>query len=83
MKLLCIVLTMVLIATSIPLGACAENDVLTGLTAMEIVARMGMGWNLGNTLDANGSGVQQGLESEIYWGQPYTKPELMKMMKEM
>ena len=50
-------------------------------TAKEAVKNMGVGWNLGNTLDAN-SGSAQGLESETYWGQPVTKPELMKMMKE-
>ena len=51
-------------------------------TATEAVKNMGVGWNLGNTLDANGDGVHQGLDSETYWGQPQTKPELMKMMKE-
>lgn len=51
-------------------------------SATQAVKNMGVGWNIGNTLDANGNGVQQGLESETYWGQPYTKPELMKMMKE-
>ena len=50
-------------------------------TAKEAVKNMGVGWNLGNTLDAC-SGSAQGLESETYWGQPKTKPELMKMMKE-
>lgn len=50
-------------------------------TAKEAVKNMGVGWNLGNTLDAC-SGSAQGLESETYWGQPVTKPELMKMMKE-
>jgi hypothetical protein len=49
-------------------------------TATQAVQNMGIGWNLGNTLDACSSG-QQGLESEIYWGQPYTKPELMLMLK--
>ena len=49
-------------------------------TATQAVQNMGIGWNLGNTLDACNSG-QQGLESEIYWGQPYTKPELMLMLK--
>ena len=51
-------------------------------SAASAVKNMGVGWNLGNTLDANGNGVQQGLESETSWGQPKTKPELMKMMKE-
>lgn len=51
-------------------------------SAKDAVKNMGVGWNLGNTLDANGNGVHQGLDSETYWGQPKTKPELMKMMKE-
>ena len=51
-------------------------------TAADAVKNMGVGWNLGNTLDANGNGIHQGLDSETYWGQPHTKPELMKMMKE-
>ena len=50
-------------------------------TAKDAVKNMGVGWNLGNTLDAC-SGSAQGLESETYWGQPQTKPELMKMMKD-
>ena len=50
-------------------------------TAKESVKNMGVGWNLGNTLDAC-SGSAQGLESETYWGQPVTHPELLKMMKE-
>lgn len=61
-------------------------------TAKDAVKNMGVGWNLGNTLDANGQTItditndsywgQQGLESETYWGQPVTKPELLKMMKD-
>lgn len=61
-------------------------------TAAQAVKNMGPGWNLGNTLDANGgTGLQpteagywgqQGLDSETYWGQPVTKPELIIMMKE-
>lgn len=51
-------------------------------TATQAITNMGVGWNLGNTLDANSNnGARQGLESEIYWGQPYTKPELMQMLK--
>ena len=61
-------------------------------TATNAVKNMGLGWNLGNTLDANSQKVtdftnasywgQQGLDSETCWGQYVTKPELMKMMKE-
>ena len=63
-------------------------------TAKEAVKNMGLGWNLGNTLEANNQTVttditseafwgQQGLESETCWGQYPTTPELLKMMKEI
>lgn len=61
-------------------------------TASEAVKNMGLGWNMGNTLEANNQSVtditnaafwgQQGLESESCWGQSVTKPELIKMMKD-
>ena len=62
-------------------------------TATDAVKNMGVGWNMGNTLEANNQTVtsditsdaywgQQGLESETCWGQYPTKPELLKMMKE-
>ena len=60
--------------------------------ATTAVKNMGLGWNLGNTLEANSQTVtdvtndgywgQQGLESETCWGQFATKPELLKMMKD-
>jgi hypothetical protein len=45
---------------------------------------MGVGWNLGNTLDANDASKTWTTteQHETCWGQPVTKPELMKMMKE-
>lgn len=59
--------------------------------ATTAVKNMGVGWNLGNTLDAsNGGGKdfnqttywgKQGVDSETCWGQPVTSPALMKMMK--
>lgn len=60
-------------------------------TATEAVNHMGLGWNLGNTLDANNHNPVaptndaywggQGLDSEYCWGQkPTTKP-LFEMMK--
>ena len=61
-------------------------------TASEVVKNMGLGWNMGNTLEANNQSVtdvtnpaywgQQGLDSESCWGQSVTKPELLKMMKD-
>ncbi len=52
-------------------------------TAKEAVANMGVGWNLGNTLDANnGSRMANIVQSETCWGQPVTRPELILMMKD-
>ena len=53
-------------------------------TATDAVKHMGVGWNLRNTLDAN-DGTKTWTtteEHETCWGQPVTKPELLKMMKE-
>lgn len=81
------ILSVILIA----IGAMNANA-QTNETATEAVKNMGVGWNLGNTLDANGAKVSdpdnsaywgcQGLESETYWGQARTSSALMKMMKE-
>ena len=61
-------------------------------TATEAVKNMGLGWNMGNTLEANSQKVtdptntgywgQQDLNSETCWGQYLAKPELLKMMKD-
>jgi len=52
-------------------------------TAAEAVGNMGVGWNLGNTLDANnGQPCPDIVRSETMWGQPVTKPELMDMMRQ-
>ena len=53
-------------------------------TAKEAVKNMGVGWNLGNTLDANDATKTWTTteQHETCWGQPVTKPELLKMMKE-
>ena len=53
-------------------------------TAKDAVKNMGVGWNLGNTLDAaDASKAWTTTEQhETCWGQPVTKPELLKMMKE-
>lgn len=61
-------------------------------SATEAVSNMRVGWNLGNTFDSN-SGDTQNMWIEHWtdrspsayetsWGQPVTKPELIKMMKE-
>lgn len=60
-------------------------------SANDAVKNMGVGWNLGNTLDANSQKVsditndtywgQQGLESETCWGQPTATRKFIQMMK--
>ena len=60
-------------------------------TATDAVKNMGLGWNLGNTLDANtGKGTnfedasywgQQGLDEAYCWGPPATASGLITMMK--
>ena len=84
-KLLTTIVTMLLLAT---VQAGAQNFE----SATNAVKNMGLGWNLGNTLEANNQTVtdvtsdsywgQQDLTSETCWGQYITKPELLKMMKD-
>lgn len=51
--------------------------------SVEFARNLGNGWNLGNTLDAcaKGSEEKKGLESEIYWGNPYTTGEMIEYIK--
>lgn len=52
--------------------------------AFTAVRNMGVGWNLGNTLDTwlkNGPDGSDWRSWETGWGQSVTKPELMTMMK--
>lgn len=61
-------------------------------TAQQCVENMRLGWNLGNTLESNsGDTLSMWIERwsdrtpkayETAWGQPVTKPALLKMMKE-
>ena len=59
-----------------------KKDFAPGIeTATEAVLNMKVGWNLGNTLDAHGTGVSGSPSNfETYWGQPITNPALMQMM---
>jgi len=68
------------------LGLQAQNAEFE--TATEAVKNMKVGWNLGNTLDAAPTD-REGLiydpsnyvSYESDWGQPVTKPELLKMLR--
>ena len=64
------------------LGIQAQNAEFE--TAAEAVKNMKVGWNLWNTLDSHNNNVydQANFQSnETGWGNPKTKPELMKMMR--
>ncbi len=54
-------------------------------SAKDAVVNMGLGWNLGNTLDSNGEWIGNNKSPDKYetaWGQPITKRELMHFMKQ-
>lgn len=63
---------------------CTSLQAVDFETAKDAVKNMGVGWNLGNTLDANDATKTwtTTAQHETCWGQPVTKPELLKMMKE-
>jgi len=79
------------IALLMSLPTSAQDDVVFE-DAYEAVKNMALGWNLGNTLDANsGSTTNMWIELwsgatvaayETAWGQPLTKQSLMHMFKE-
>ena len=64
------------------LTLCIQAQAQEFESATDAVKNMGVGWNLGNTLDANGTGISDVVQSETYWGQPVTQPELITMMKD-
>ena len=54
-------------------------------TSYEAIANMGVGWNLGNTLESLWAGDTDGRDWkkwETGWGQAVTRPELMTMMRD-
>jgi endoglucanase len=57
----------------------AQAPDLMGLSSMEVVHRMGLGWNLGNTLECAGEGIRGGqvYNYETAWGNPYTTKEMI------
>lgn len=60
-------------------SAIAENGKVQGFTAAEICQKMGMGWNLGNTLDATGG---SGVGSETSWGNPKTTKAMIDAVRD-
>ena len=62
-------------------ASAADNDSLdvSKATSQQILEDMGIGWNLGNTLDAVGG---SGLNTETSWGNPKTTQQLIDAVKE-
>lgn len=79
-KMLCTLLAAMLLLSALPLSASAQE--LTGMTANEIVAQMGLGWNLGNTFDAHHGNTRDVYSQEQSWGNPKVTPELIRKVKE-
>ncbi len=63
------------ILSAVPVTASAETD---SWDAATVAANMGIGWNLGNTLDAYGKDDNT---SEINWGNPYTTKAMIDAVK--
>jgi endoglucanase len=53
------------------------------LSAMDFVKNIKIGWNLGNTLDAEGdASPDDNTSTEMSWGNPRTSPEILQMVKD-
>ncbi|WP_294476498.1 hypothetical protein [uncultured Ruminococcus sp.] len=50
-------------AEGTPVSETHQNDKMTPTSAVDLVAQMTNGWNLGNTMDASGNG----LDAETAW----------------
>lgn len=75
-KIWSIVLSLVLLLSSwsaVPWEASAEGD----MTAFDIVGSMGLGWNIGNSLDSTGTSPSH----ERSWGNPTVTQELIDAVK--
>ena len=59
-----------------------ENAPVTGLTATEIVSRLNIGWNMGNTFDATGYNAPDIYSHETSWGNPVVDRELIQRVKD-
>ena len=60
-----------------------ENNktcIVVNHTAMQITGEMGLGWNLGNTLDAYGNAANP-MADESYWGNPKTTKAMIDTVK--
>lgn len=81
-------LALVMILGSVSCGNTVQkNTEFNGVTVTQAVSEMGLGWNLGNTLDAcqteHGRDYNGGFSTETSWGMPKTTQEMIKSVKSM
>lgn len=57
-----------------------QANTQTGTENLDVISQMGIGWNLGNSLDAEGG---NGLDTEINWGNPRTTEKMILDVKAM
>lgn len=72
------ILTLLLVFVLVCMTGCGQETVRSD-DAMNFVSQMGIGWNLGNSLDSTSNGAS----SEISWGNPLTTEEMILDIKEM
>ncbi len=56
-------------------------DVVQAETAQDYVEQMGVGWNLGNSLDSANTGRTDHMKAEVAWGNPIVVQNLIKHIK--
>ncbi len=56
-------------------------DVIAAATTQEYVNLMGVGWNLGNSLDSANTGREDHMKAEVAWGNPIVVQNLIKNIK--
>jgi endoglucanase len=71
-------------AKETPKAANADIADLETISSPEVVKRMGLGWNLGNTMEACGDWIKGNMVSkfETAWGNPETTKEMIDKIKE-
>lgn len=90
----CLIISAIMLLSLSACGKKDKNSTRSGemrdITSMELVSEMGIGWNLGNTLDVcnadrNGDGVIDENSAEVdetLWGNPFATKELFESLWE-
>lgn len=86
MKKLSLIMAIIMLC-SMALCGCEEKVAVTdcGLSSVDFVKQIKLGWCLGNTLDAKGADYEEGAtieEFEMSWGNPITTEEMILKVKE-